>query len=99
MNVYIFNADVFCADCAADIIDECRERGIDDDGDSNTYPQGPFPNGGGEADCPQHCGSCGAFLQNALTSEGDDYVLSAIADDPESTTVQEWREFYEHLEA
>ena len=101
MNAYIFNADIYCTDCANEMIDECRERGIDDDGDSNTYPQGPFPNGGGEADCPQHCGSCHAFLENPLTGDGDDYVLSAIADDPdcENAVIQQWRQWYDYLEA
>jgi hypothetical protein len=101
MNAYIFNADIYCTDCANEMIDECRERGIDDDGDSdsNTYPQGPYPNGGGEADCPQHCGSCHAFLENPLTGDGDDYVLSAIADDPEreNAVTQQWCEFYDYL--
>jgi hypothetical protein len=99
MNVYIFNADIYCTDCAQEMIDECHERGIDNDGDSNTYPQGPYPNGGGEADRPQHCGSCGAFLQNPLTSDGYDYVLSHIADDPgcENAVFQQWCEFYDHL--
>ena len=100
MDGYIFNADIYCEDCGVDIIDECRERGIDDNGDSNTYPQGPYPHGGGEADAPQHCGSCRVFLENPLTGDGDDYVLSAIADDPdcENAVTQQWREFYDYLE-
>jgi hypothetical protein len=59
-----------------------------------------YPNGRGEADCPQHCGACGAFLQNALTGDGDDYVLSNIADDPdcENTVIQQWRQYYDYLE-
>jgi len=28
---------------------------------------GPYPDGGGEADAPQHCGGCGVFLENPLT--------------------------------
>jgi hypothetical protein len=99
MDAYIFNADIYCADCGAEIVDECRERGIADNGDSDQFPQGPYPNSGGEADCPQHCGSCHAFLENPLTGDGDAYVLSHIADDPESPVVQEWREFYGYLEA
>jgi hypothetical protein len=82
MDAYIFNADIYCADCAGDMIAECKARGIADDGDSNTYPQGPYPNGGGEADCPQHCGSCYAFLQNPLTSDGVAYVKEAAAEKP-----------------
>jgi hypothetical protein len=42
MNAYIFNADIYCADCGQEMIDEYRERGIADNGDSNTYPQGPY---------------------------------------------------------
>jgi len=39
-------------------------------------------------------------LQNALTGDGDDYVLSAIADDPEheNSVTNKWREFYDYLE-
>jgi hypothetical protein len=48
MNVYIFNADVFCADCAADIIDECRERGIDDDVDRINFRKVHFPTAAGK---------------------------------------------------
>jgi hypothetical protein len=82
------------------MIDECKARGIADDGDSNEYPQGPYPNGGGEADSPQHCGSCHAFLENPLTGDGNDYVLSYIADDPEreNAVTNEWREYYDYLE-
>ena len=99
MNVYIYNADIYCVDCAQEMIDEYRERGIADDGDSNTFPQGPYPNGGEEADCPQHCGDCGVFLENSLTSDGADYVLSHIADDPdcENAVTQQWREWYDYL--
>ncbi len=42
--------------------------------DSEQWPQGPYPDGGGEADCPQHCDCCGAFLENPLTDDGDSYV-------------------------
>ena len=98
MNAYIFNADIYCTDCANEMIDECRERGIANDGDSDQFRQGPYPNGGGEADCPQHCGSCHAFLENPLTGEGDDYVLSHIAEDPELPVVREWAAHYDYLD-
>jgi hypothetical protein len=42
--------------------------------DSDDWPKGPYRHGGGEADCPQHCGACGLFLENALTDDGDSYV-------------------------
>jgi hypothetical protein len=34
-------------------------------GDSNDWPCGPFAEGGGESDNPQHCGS-GAYCVNAI---------------------------------
>jgi hypothetical protein len=60
---------------------------------------GPGLLGGGEADCPQHCGSCHVFLGNPLTGDGNDYVLSYIADDPdcENAVTQQWCEFYDYL--
>ena len=50
----------------------------EDTGDSNDYPQGPIADGGGEADCPQHCGSCGVFLENPLTTDGMAYVRKQV---------------------
>jgi hypothetical protein len=106
MDAYVYNADIFCAACAQEIMAETpKPAGMDPADehtwDSDDYPKGPYADGGGLADYPQHCGSCGAFLQNALTSDGDDYVLSHIADDPEreNAVIQQWREFYDHLEA
>ena len=98
MDVYVFNADIYCADCGREMIDECRERGIVDDGDSDQFPQGPYPNGGGEADCPQHCGSCHAFLQNPLTSDGVECVKKAAAEKPRSAIVREWLDYYDYIE-
>lgn len=40
--------------------------------------EGPFPNGGGEADYFQHCANCGIFLDNPLTREGIEYTKDAI---------------------
>lgn len=42
--------------------------------DSDDFPKGPYPEGGGEADTPQHCDSCHEFLENPLTSDGMAYV-------------------------
>jgi hypothetical protein len=94
MDVYVFNADIYCADCGREMIDECRERGIVDDGDSDQFPQGPYPNGGGESDTPQHCGECGVFLRNPLTSDGADHVREQHAVHPSKVT-REWLDFYD----
>jgi hypothetical protein len=40
------------------------------DYDSDELPKGPYGNGGGETDSPQHCDACGCFLQNPLTTDG-----------------------------
>lgn len=92
---YIFQADIYCDECGAAIRDEYRANGIADDGDSDTFPQGPYPDGGGEADCPQHCGNCHEFLENPLTSDGEEYVKQALIDatgDPE--VLAQWSEYY-----
>jgi hypothetical protein len=96
MDAYIYNADIYCDDCTHDIMAGIM-RGTDT-GDSSDYPQGPFDNGGGEADCPQHCGACGVFLENPLTADGYDYVREALADGTgDSDVLAEWRAFYDYL--
>jgi hypothetical protein len=94
--VFMFQAAFLCADCAAKIIDELDKTGQEDTGYSKDYPQGPYENGGGESDSPNHCDSgigcvnaikvpggrpIGCPLGNPLTSEGQRYVTQAIADD------------------
>ena len=55
-------------------------RGMDETlYDSCDYPK--YYQDYSEADCQQHCEDCGDFLENALTSDGVDYVRElAIAD-------------------
>ena len=96
MQVYIYKANIYCEDCAFDhdsclyikwfgetqatIEKDVSQRLIADTGDSDNFPQGPYANGGGESDTPQHCATCGLFLENPLTSNGYDYVKQAIHD-------------------
>ena len=40
-----------------------------------------YSDGGGEADCPQHCAACHRPLNNQLTAEGVSYVLEAVMDE------------------
>ena len=80
MQVYIYKANIYCEDCTFDIDKDVSQRLIADTGDSNNFPQGPYANGGGESDTPQHCATCGLFLENPLTSNGYDYVKQAIHD-------------------
>jgi hypothetical protein len=50
------------------------------DYDSDDLPTGPNENGGGEADTPQHCDGCGAFLENRLTGDGVRYVNEKLTE-------------------
>jgi hypothetical protein len=98
MDAYIYNAALLCEECASELRVELGEENRPDTGDSDDYPQGPYADGGGEADCPQHCDSCGLFLENPLTSDGDDYVREAIEENGASNAVVNgWREFYDYL--
>ena len=57
-----------------------------DNCDSDEYPCGPYADGGGESDTPSHCGACGEFLENPLTSHGYEYVREVAS--------AEWDDFY-----
>lgn len=59
--------DVYIKDGALFCAD-CAPRGAD----------GAHADGGGEADCPQHCDGCEAHLDNPLTHEGRAYVASRL---------------------
>lgn len=81
---YLFRAALLCPDCAAVVLASDARPGHVVDGDESTWdsdewPKGPFPDGGGEADTPQHCDSCGAFLNNPLTPDGVAYVRDLSA--------------------
>ncbi len=114
MDVYIYAADIFCADCGEEICNAITSEGLapenpDDESsyDSDQYPKGPYPDGGGEADCPNHCGSgaeclnaitlsddsrVGAWLENELTADGVEYVKEAINEGGEVAEL--WADFY-----
>jgi hypothetical protein len=83
MDAYIYRAALYCESCMMKLE---IERYPEDDWrwqDSDHSPQGPYADGGGEADTPQHCDHCGVFLENPLTDDGARYVLDAI--------IREWR--------
>lgn len=95
MNVYVYHAALLCEKCGKAVLDDMAHNGVADTGDSGTYPQGPYSDGGGEADCPQHCDHCRDHLENPLTDDGRDYVrerLACNADRPDVLNV--WRAFY-----
>ena len=93
MDGYIYQAAVYCADCADKIKKELNKEAwegkipmekIPPDPtdersfDSDDYPAGPYRMHDQESDSPQHCDECGIFLENHLTSEGRDYVIEAV---------------------
>ena len=121
MYVYIYAADIYCEDCGEAIREGITKEGRGTFGfytgpddpedersyDSDEFPKGPYPDGGGEADSPQHCGAgpechnaielsdgtkIGAWLENELTAEGVVYVKEAIQEGGE--VAEMWAEFY-----
>jgi len=96
MDVYIYQADIYCEDCGKAICEDLKKSGeVPEDldcYDSSEYPKGPYSDGGGEADSPQHCGCCeecinaieiggikiGCWLENDLTEEGIRYVKDLV---------------------
>jgi len=85
MEAYVYQAALLCADCAVITMNEFELFNMLSGSsspfrrskpwtDSDRYPQGPYPSGGGEADNPQHCDACGVFLENPLTGDGSRYV-------------------------
>lgn len=77
-SAYAYKAALYCESCGDKIERELKIAGVTDTGDTNDYPQGPFAQGGGEADTPQHCEECGEFLENPITSDGDRYVREKL---------------------
>jgi len=87
MDVYIYQADIYCETCAAAIQAELEAAGraparrpSRDDADTDTWPAGPYPDGGGETDSPLHCAECGEYLGASLTPDGVQYVIDALAE-------------------
>lgn len=95
---FMYKAALHCQDCG-----EALRNRLDptqDNGDSDAYPQGPYDNGGGEADSPQHCDTCGVHLESPLTPDGETYVQEAFEQFAQYghgnlATLAEWRDEYE----
>lgn len=110
MDVYVFQAALYCSDCGERLIDELLAAGAEDTGDADDFPQGPYADGGGEADSPQHCDAgpdclaaeehdgrrVGAFLENPLTHEGLEALTRALLEPggAEDPIVRAWADFY-----
>ena len=53
MDVYMFQAAFICEDCTQKVKSSVKvpaKPGIEETYDSDNYPKGPYPDGGGEAD-------------------------------------------------
>ena len=103
MDAYIYQAALICSDCAAQvkntIVPPYGYNEYDESSwDSDDYPKGPYSDGGGEADCPQHCDHCRTFLENPLTDVGEVYVRAAVSvGDGDKEVLAEWKAFYDYL--
>jgi hypothetical protein len=96
MNAYAYQEVMLCEGCAHEeerfiAVNRPDRVGAEDSGD---YPQGPYADGGGEADTPQHCDCCGVFLENPLTSDGREYVIEQLVTYRSRPVLDRWREFY-----
>lgn len=109
MNVYAYRAALLCEDCGPQIRNSLTSRGKappnpsdESSYDSDDFPKGPYPNGGGESDTPQHCDSCQVFLENPLTDDGYNYVCESVEMFLDDTTqasgnpavIRQWFNFY-----
>ena len=110
MNAYIYQAALYCERCGNEIRERLTDEGKapanpDDEHtyDSDGFPKGPYSDGGGEADCPQHCDGCGCHLENPLTSDGENHVRESILDhlcsnDGDKDVIETWRAYYPECE-
>lgn len=97
MDVYIYQADIYCDDCGVAYQKDLENTvpTLDRD-DSDNWPRGPYGDGGGEADSPQHCGDCHIHLENPLTPDGERYVIAAVASGA-GVVAGDWLEYYGYL--
>ena len=83
------NGAIYCDGCVP-------AKGCSDDrcDDSECCPQPVFSTGD-EADTPQHCAACNAFLQNALTGDGVEWLRESLSSEHGTNEIKdEWRSFY-----
>ena len=83
MNTYIYQAALWCKDCAEKsgvILQDDYEAAGNESADSEDVMCGPYGDGGGESDGPEHCGECGVFLDNPLTEEGNEYMKALVCE-------------------
>jgi hypothetical protein len=101
MKIYIYQSAMLCGPCGErtrlDLANDGEAPEDPDDEvtyDSCGFPKGPYLSSDGAADTPDHCDSCGLFLEYGLTTEGEEYVKDAAL---EGDIPQEWRDHYAYL--
>ena len=72
MDAYVYQAALWCEDCAARITYDLAITPGAESEDSDEMPQGPYPDGGGESDTPEHCDGCGVMLGNPVATTNDE---------------------------
>jgi hypothetical protein len=100
-DAYVYQTDLLCEDCAHEIARKLDKKKVIDDGDSDTYPQGPHRDGGGESDSFHFCGlgpkcinsveidrqKIGCPLGNPLTRDGAIRLREQVVEDLLSPTI------------
>ena len=88
MEVFIYQADFYCSNCTAGICIALQDEGkkpqnvIDEfTYDSDDYPKGPYPDGGGGANTANYCAECGVALDNPIIEEPTQWLDDAEYDD------------------
>ena len=66
---YAYQGSLLCQDCGRAIVEKLRSNDVLDEGDSGTFPQGPYDDGGGEADSAHFC-DLGTKCLNAVDIMG-----------------------------
>lgn len=93
--MYVYQADLWCDDCATEIIRQLQASNQPNTGDSDDWPQYADEDQS-ETDCPRHCAAdaeCvnalvladgrkfGCLLEEYLTYDAREYVLEAVIRD------------------
>lgn len=83
MQVYIYQAALYCEECGEQICEELDAEGkrpadVENEAsyDSDEYPKGPMDEG--ESDSPSFCDDCGCFLETSLTEYGVKSVRNSV---------------------
>ena len=80
MQAFQYKAAWLCGECGEREREWLQGTAAASSRESDVYPQGPYGDGGGDADTPNHCDDCDVFLENPLTEDGNEYVREAYAE-------------------